>query len=127
MVSRDVLYLSCSCPAGGCQRKNESWTRRAHSREAAAETSSVSPRRRLPADHAGAQPSLPDGDGVVRAIWVSPRHAVVALAIGVLCGVLAARVDGMIPPPYAATLGTLVLYPVLVTVWRRIVHFGGWR
>ena len=55
---------------------------------------------------------------VARMVWVSPRHAALALATGLVCGGLAARIDGMISPPYAAILGTLVVYPALVAVWR---------
>src|SRR5438067_8445126 len=57
---------------------------------------------------------------VARAIWVSPRHAVLALVTGVLCGGLAARIGGIISPPYTAILGTLVFYPVLVALWSRL-------
>ena len=56
---------------------------------------------------------------VARVVWVSPRHAAFALATGLVCGGLASRIDGVISPPYAAILGTLVCYPTLVTVWRR--------
>jgi MFS family permease len=44
---------------------------------------------------------------VARVIWVSPRHAALALATGLVCGGLASRIGGMISPPYAAILGTL--------------------
>jgi hypothetical protein len=57
---------------------------------------------------------------VARMVWVSPRHAALALATGLVCGGLAARIGGMISPPYAAILGTLVVYPALVAVWRRM-------
>jgi hypothetical protein len=57
-------------------------------------------------------------------VWVSPRHAALALATGLVCGGLAARIDGMISPPYAAILGTLVVYPALVAVWLRIPRPG---
>jgi hypothetical protein len=30
----------------------------------------------------------------------------------------------MISPPYAAILGTVILYPVLVAVWRRLPRSG---
>jgi hypothetical protein len=53
-------------------------------------------------------------------VWVSPRHAALALATGLVSGGLAARIDGMISPPYAAILGTLVAYLALVAVWRRM-------
>src|SRR6266571_2323059 len=57
---------------------------------------------------------------VARMAWVSPRHAALALATGLICGGLAAHIGGMISPPYAAILGTLVVYPALVAVWRRM-------
>ena len=57
---------------------------------------------------------------VGQAVWVSPRHAVLAFTTGFVCGAVAARVDGLISPPYAAILGTLVGYPAIVAVWRRL-------
>jgi hypothetical protein len=38
-------------------------------------------------------------------VWVSPRHAALALATGLVCGVFSSRIGGMISPPYAAILG----------------------
>jgi hypothetical protein len=61
---------------------------------------------------------------VARVVWVSPRHAALALATGLVCGGLASRVGGMISPPYAAILGTLVVYPALVAVWRLVPRSG---
>ena len=61
---------------------------------------------------------------VARVIWVSPRHAALALATGLVCGGLASRIGGMISPPYAAILRTLVVYPALVAVWRRVPRPG---
>src|SRR5713226_9217556 len=63
---------------------------------------------------------------VARVVWVSPRHAALALATGLVCGGLASRIGGMISPPYAAILGTLVVYPTLITIWRRMPQ-PGWR
>src|SRR6266853_6403548 len=57
---------------------------------------------------------------VARVVWVSPRHAALALATGLVCGGLASRIDGMISPPYAAILGTVVGYPALVAIWSRL-------
>jgi hypothetical protein len=57
---------------------------------------------------------------VARVVWVSPRHAALALATGLVCGGLASRIDGMISPSYAAILGTLVVYPTLIAMWRRM-------
>jgi len=51
---------------------------------------------------------------------VSPRHAALPLATGLVCGGLASRIGGMISAPYAAILGTLVVYPAPVAVWRRV-------
>jgi hypothetical protein len=51
-------------------------------------------------------------------VWVSPRHAALALTTGLVCGVLVSRIGGMISPSYAAILGTLVGYPALLAVWR---------
>jgi hypothetical protein len=64
---------------------------------------------------------------VGRAVWVSPRHAALALTTGLVCGALALRTGGPISPPYAAILGTLVGYPALVVVWRRLPRAGGRR
>src|SRR5271154_3023924 len=47
-------------------------------------------------------------------------HIALALATGLLCVVIASRIGGRIAPPYAATLGTLVVYPPLATMWRRL-------
>ena len=57
---------------------------------------------------------------VGRVVWVSPRHAALALATGLVCGGLASRIGGMISPPYAAILGTGVVYPALVAIWSRL-------
>jgi hypothetical protein len=57
-------------------------------------------------------------------VWVSPRHLALALTTGLLCGVLSSRIGGTISPPYAAILGTLILYPALVAVWRRLPRPG---
>ena len=57
---------------------------------------------------------------VGRVIWVSPRHVALALATGLVCGGLASRIGGMISPPYAAILGTLVVYPALIAIWSRL-------
>jgi hypothetical protein len=59
---------------------------------------------------------------VGRMVWVSPRHASLALATGLVCGVLSSRIGGMISPPYAAILGTFVVYPVVGSVWQRMLR-----
>ena len=62
---------------------------------------------------------------IARAVWVSPRHITLALVLGLLCGTIASRIDGsIIAPPYAATLGTLILYPLVMILWRRLTRFG---
>src|SRR6266851_7277738 len=61
---------------------------------------------------------------VGRMVWVSPRHAALGLATGLVCGVLSSRIGGMISPPYAAILGPLVVYPVLAAVWQRLPRRG---
>jgi hypothetical protein len=61
---------------------------------------------------------------VARVFWASPRHGALALATGLVCGGLASRIGGMISPPYAAILGTLLVYPALVAVWRRVLRPG---
>lgn len=55
---------------------------------------------------------------------VTPRHIVMALATGLVCGALASRTNLLVSPPYAATIGSLILYPLLVTTWQRIARFG---
>jgi hypothetical protein len=95
--------------------------RRSRARSA---SSSPRPRRARAARQVAAKPSLLSR--IVRIIWISPWHAALALAIGVVCGALSSRVGGMIAPPYAAILGTLVVYPVLVAVWWRMPQ-PAWR
>ena len=53
-------------------------------------------------------------------IWASPRHVALALATGLLCGALASRIDLLVSPPFAATLGTLIVYPALFAIWSRL-------
>lgn len=47
-------------------------------------------------------------------------HLALALATGLVCGALAARLGSPRAAPYAAILGTLVLYPALAVLWRRL-------
>jgi hypothetical protein len=49
--------------------------------------------------------------------WPLSGHLALALATGLACGTAAARYPDMIAPPYAAILGTLVVYPVIVVTW----------
>jgi hypothetical protein len=53
-----------------------------------------------------------------------PAHVALALAVGLGCGVAAARYHTVISPPYAAILGALVAYPALVVAWRRLPRPG---
>src|ERR1700730_10456097 len=50
--------------------------------------------------------------------WTLSGHIIFALATGIACGIVAARYPEVISPPYAAILGTLVVYPVIVAMWR---------
>jgi len=40
-----------------------------------------------------------------------------ALATGLACGIATAHYPVVISPPYAAILGTLVVYPAMITMW----------
>ncbi len=57
--------------------------------------------------------------------WPLSGHLALALATGLACGIAAARYPDMIAAPYAAILGTLVVYPVMVAVWWRLNTLGG--
>src|SRR4051794_31319000 len=57
---------------------------------------------------------------IARAIWLSPLHVGLALTTGLGCGAVAARHESLISAPVAAILGTLVGYPGLVAIWRRL-------
>jgi uncharacterized protein (DUF2062 family) len=59
--------------------------------------------------------------------WPLSGHVALALATGLACGTVASRYPGAIEPPYAAILGTLILYPVMVTAWWRLNSLGGRR
>ncbi len=50
--------------------------------------------------------------------WPLSGHVALALGTGLTCG-------GMIAPPYAAILGTLVVYPVIVATWWHLSPPGG--
>ena len=62
-------------------------------------------------------------------IWPWSRHVALALATGLACGTAVARYPDVIAlaPPYAAILGTLVIYPVLVATWWHFSPNGGQR
>ena len=57
--------------------------------------------------------------------WPLSSHIIFALATGITCGIVAARYPEVISPPYAAMLGTLVVYPVMVAMWWRLHRPGG--
>src|SRR5580693_4585228 len=57
--------------------------------------------------------------------WTLSGHIIFALATGITCGIVAARYPEVILPPYAAMLGTLVVYPVMVAMWWRLHRPGG--
>jgi hypothetical protein len=106
----------CSARAPACMgqmAKARTGTKRVASTAAPAHRQRVGGARR-----AITKPSLLRRVG--RVIWVSPRHAALALVTGLVCGSLASRIGGMISPPYAAILGTLVVYPALVAIWPRL-------
>jgi hypothetical protein len=43
--------------------------------------------------------------------WPVSAHIMFALGTGLACGIAAARYPDVIGPPYAAILGTLIIYP----------------
>jgi energy-converting hydrogenase Eha subunit C len=57
--------------------------------------------------------------------WPLSGHVALALATGLACGIAASRYPDVIAAPYAATLGTLILYPVMVAAWWRFHSPGG--
>lgn len=52
--------------------------------------------------------------------WPLSSHIVFALATGLVCGIAARAWPDVIAPPYAAIVGTLMVYPLLVLIWRRL-------
>jgi hypothetical protein len=59
--------------------------------------------------------------------WPLAGHIVFALGIGFACGIVATCYPEVMAPPYAAILGTVVLYPVMVIMWWRLDPLGGRR
>jgi hypothetical protein len=57
--------------------------------------------------------------------WPLSGHIALALATGFACGTAAARYPDVIEPPYAAILGTLVIYPVMIAAWWHLNPPGG--
>jgi len=58
--------------------------------------------------------------------WPLSGHIVFALAMGLACGTAVARNPDVIAlaPPYAAILGTLVIYPAMAGMWWRLHRPG---
>ncbi len=52
--------------------------------------------------------------------WPLSGHVALAMATGLACGIVDAHYPMVISPPYAAILGTLVLYPAMVAMWWRL-------
>jgi hypothetical protein len=59
--------------------------------------------------------------------WPLAGHIVFALGIGFACGIAATRYPEVMTPTYAAILGTVLLYPVMVIMWWRLHPSGGRR
>ncbi len=59
--------------------------------------------------------------------WPLAGHIVFALGIGFACEIAATRYPEVMTPTYAAILGTVLLYPVMVIMWWRLHPFGGRR
>ena len=56
--------------------------------------------------------------------WPLSGHLVFALGTGLASGATAAHYPDVISPPYAAILGTLVLYPLMLVIWWRLHRLG---
>ena len=56
--------------------------------------------------------------------WPLAGHVVFALGTGFACGIAATHYPDVIAPPYAAILGTVALYPVMVVMWRHLDSSG---
>jgi hypothetical protein len=103
----------------GCRGRGEMVAKaRAATRKEPSAVTAPARRRRAGTRRAARKPSVIRR--IARLLWVSPRHVALALATGLVCGGLASRVGGIILPPYAAILGTLVVYPAFVAVWRLV-------
>jgi hypothetical protein len=57
--------------------------------------------------------------------WPLSGHVALALATGLTGGIAAAHYPTAISPPYAAILGTLVVYPAMFAMWWRFNRPGG--
>jgi hypothetical protein len=56
--------------------------------------------------------------------WPLPGHIVFALGTGVACGTVATHYPEVMAPVYAAMLGTVALYPVMVVMWLHLDSSG---
>jgi hypothetical protein len=52
--------------------------------------------------------------------WQVPAHIGLALSMGLFLGLVAQDYPSVIAPPVAAMIVTLILYPVMLTVWWRL-------
>ena len=59
--------------------------------------------------------------------WPLAGHIVFALGTGFACAAVVTHYPEVIARPYAAILGTVVLYPVMVAVWWHLHPPGGKR
>jgi hypothetical protein len=57
--------------------------------------------------------------------WPLSGHIALALGAGLAFGTAAAHYSNVISPPYAAILGTLVVYPMVVATWWYFNPPGG--
>jgi hypothetical protein len=56
--------------------------------------------------------------------WPLSGHVALALGTGLALGIADAHYPTLISPHYAAILGTLVVYPVMVAMWWRLHRPG---
>ena len=52
--------------------------------------------------------------------WPLSGHIALALGTGLAFGIADAHYATVISPPYAAIVGTLVVYPAMVAMWWRV-------
>ena len=57
--------------------------------------------------------------------WPLSGHIALALGTGLAFGITDAHYPTVISPPYAAILGTLIVYPAMVAMWWRLHRPGG--
>ena len=57
--------------------------------------------------------------------WPLSGHVALALATGLACGTVVSHYPDVIEPSYAAILGTVILYPLMVAAWWRLHSPGG--